>query len=99
MEALEVGVHALGVRAGARGGDARSAAEDSLEDYAFRHHVKPGLTGWAQCNGLRGATPRLEDIAERVKLDLWYVNNWSIRLDLEILIRTVFEVLKKRNAY
>jgi len=73
--------------------------EKILEDYAFRHHVKPGLTGWAQCNGSRGATPNVEDIAERVKLDLWYVNNWSLWLDVQILIKTFFEVARKRNAY
>jgi undecaprenyl-phosphate galactose phosphotransferase/putative colanic acid biosynthesis UDP-glucose lipid carrier transferase len=73
--------------------------ETLLGDYAFRHHVKPGITGWAQCNGARGATPTVEHIAARVKLDLWYINNWSIWLDLLILVRTVFEVLRKRNAY
>ncbi|MDN3278942.1 undecaprenyl-phosphate glucose phosphotransferase [Frankia sp. RB7] len=73
--------------------------EKILEDYAFRHHVKPGLTGWAQCNGSRGATPTVEAIAERVKLDLWYVNNWSLWLDVQILIKTFFEVARKRNAY
>lgn len=73
--------------------------EKILEDYAFRHHVKPGLTGWAQCNGSRGATPTVEDIAERVRLDLWYVNNWSLWLDIQILIKTFFEVARKRNAY
>jgi undecaprenyl-phosphate galactose phosphotransferase/putative colanic acid biosynthesis UDP-glucose lipid carrier transferase len=41
----------------------------------------------------------VEDIAERVKLDLWYVNNWSLWLDIQILIRTAFEVARKRNAY
>jgi Undecaprenyl-phosphate glucose phosphotransferase len=70
-----------------------------VSDYAFRHHVKPGLTGWAQCNGCRGATPSVEDIARRVKLDLWYINNWSLLLDLQILMKTFFEVLRKRNAY
>jgi undecaprenyl-phosphate galactose phosphotransferase/putative colanic acid biosynthesis UDP-glucose lipid carrier transferase len=73
--------------------------EKLLSDYAFRHHVKPGLTGWAQCNGARGATPSIEHIAERVKLDLWYVNNWSLWLDLQILVKTFYEVLRKRNAY
>jgi Undecaprenyl-phosphate glucose phosphotransferase len=73
--------------------------ETLLSDYAFRHHVKPGITGWAQCNGARGGTPTIEHIAERVKLDLWYINNWSLRLDFLILIKTVFEVLRKRNAY
>jgi undecaprenyl-phosphate galactose phosphotransferase/putative colanic acid biosynthesis UDP-glucose lipid carrier transferase len=70
-----------------------------VSDYAFRHHVKPGLTGWAQCNGSRGATPSVEEIARRVKLDLWYINNWSLLLDFQILIKTFFEVIRKRNAY
>ena len=73
--------------------------ENILSDYAFRHHVKPGITGWAQCNGARGATPSIEHISERVKLDLWYINNWSLWLDIKILIKTVFAVLRKRNAY
>jgi undecaprenyl-phosphate galactose phosphotransferase/putative colanic acid biosynthesis UDP-glucose lipid carrier transferase len=73
--------------------------ENILGDYAFRHHVKPGITGWAQCNGARGATPSIEHISERVKLDLWYINNWSLWLDIQILIKTFFEVLRKRNAY
>lgn len=70
-----------------------------LSDYAFRHHVKPGLTGWAQCNGSRGATPSVEHVAERVKFDLWYINNWSLLLDFHIIMKTFFEVLRKRNAY
>jgi Undecaprenyl-phosphate glucose phosphotransferase len=73
--------------------------EKVLGDYAFRHHVKPGMTGWAQCNGERGATPTIERISERVKLDLWYINNWSLWLDIQILIKTFFEVLRKRNAF
>jgi undecaprenyl-phosphate galactose phosphotransferase/putative colanic acid biosynthesis UDP-glucose lipid carrier transferase len=73
--------------------------QNVLSDYAFRHHVKPGITGWAQCNGARGATPSIEHISERVKLDLWYINNWSLWLDIQILIKTFFEVLRKRNAY
>jgi Undecaprenyl-phosphate glucose phosphotransferase len=68
-------------------------------DYAFRNHVKPGITGWAQCNGARGATPTIEHISERVKLDLWYINNWNLWLDFQILIKTFFEVLRTRNAY
>jgi undecaprenyl-phosphate galactose phosphotransferase/putative colanic acid biosynthesis UDP-glucose lipid carrier transferase len=73
--------------------------ENILSDYAFRHHVKPGITGWAQCNGARGATPSIEHISERVRLDLWYINNWSLWLDMQILIKTFFEVMQKRNAY
>jgi Undecaprenyl-phosphate glucose phosphotransferase len=73
--------------------------EKVLQDYAFRHHVKPGITGWAQVHGLRGATPTVDLISRRVKMDLWYINNWSLWLDIQILIKTVFEVLRKRNAY
>jgi Undecaprenyl-phosphate glucose phosphotransferase len=76
-----------------------SKFESILSDYAFRHHVKPGITGWAQCNGARGATPSIEHISQRVKLDLWYIDNWSLWLDIQILIKTFFEVLRKRNAY
>ena len=73
--------------------------ENVLSDYAFRHHVKPGMTGWAQCNGARGATPTVEHIQNRVKLDLWYINNWSLWLDFQILVKTFFEIIRKRNAY
>jgi Undecaprenyl-phosphate glucose phosphotransferase len=73
--------------------------EKVLEDYAFRHHVKPGMTGWAQVNGLRGATPSVDQISRRIKMDLWYINNWSLWLDIQILLKTVVEVLRKRNAY
>jgi Undecaprenyl-phosphate glucose phosphotransferase len=73
--------------------------EKVLEDYAFRHHVKPGMTGWAQVNGLRGATPTVDLISRRVKMDLWCINNWTLWLDVQILMKTSFEVLRKRNAY
>ncbi|WP_036264207.1 undecaprenyl-phosphate glucose phosphotransferase [Methylocapsa aurea] len=67
-----------------------------ISKYSFRHHVKPGMTGWAQVNGLRGETGRLDQMVERVKLDLWYVNHWSFGLDLSILLRTCFEVMRNR---
>ena len=73
--------------------------EKILGDYAFRHHVKPGITGWAQVHGLRGATPTVDLISRRVKMDLWYINNWTLWLDFQILVKTFFEVLRKRNAY
>jgi Undecaprenyl-phosphate glucose phosphotransferase len=73
--------------------------EKLLQDYAFRHHVKPGMTGWAQVNGFRGATPSVEQIARRVEMDLWYINNWSLWFDFQILIKTFFEVVRKRNAF
>jgi exopolysaccharide biosynthesis polyprenyl glycosylphosphotransferase len=65
-----------------------------VKDYTNRSHVKPGMTGWAQVNGLRGETPCFDQMAERVKFDLWYVNHWSLRLDLYILLRTGFEVFR-----
>jgi Undecaprenyl-phosphate glucose phosphotransferase len=67
--------------------------------YAFRHHVKPGITGWAQVNGFRGGTPHLDQMKQRVERDLWYINNWSFGLDLQILARTCFELVRGPNAY
>ena len=63
--------------------------------YMERHHEKAGITGWAQVNGLRGDT----SIYERTKYDLWYVENWSIWLDIKILIRTGVRFLFDHNAY
>ena len=68
----------------------------SIADYGFRHHFKPGITGWAQVNGLRGETRSVDKMTERVKLDLWYINNWSLGFDIYILLRTCFEVLRDR---
>jgi undecaprenyl-phosphate galactose phosphotransferase/putative colanic acid biosynthesis UDP-glucose lipid carrier transferase len=71
----------------------------SIGKYAFRHHVKPGITGWAQVNGFRGGTPELDLMKGRIDLDLWYIDNWSFWLDLWIIARTCFEVARGRNAY
>jgi undecaprenyl-phosphate galactose phosphotransferase/putative colanic acid biosynthesis UDP-glucose lipid carrier transferase len=70
-----------------------------VAEYAFRHHVKPGITGWAQVNGYRGETPQLEQMKCRVEHDLWYINNWSLALDLKILFQTCLETVRRRNAY
>jgi len=72
---------------------------DLLSDYAFRHHVKPGITGWAQVRGYRGETARVEQMKGRVDCDLWYINNWSLVLDLKILALTCVELMRRRNAY
>jgi Undecaprenyl-phosphate glucose phosphotransferase len=72
--------------------------EKRLADYAFRRHVKPGITGWAQCNGSRGPTPTEADVRKRVELDLWYVTNWSIWLDAYILVKTIFVLPNQKNA-
>ena len=71
----------------------------TIEKYAFRHHVKSGITGWAQVCGARGETDTLEKMQRRVDLDLWYINNWSIWLDVSILIRTIFVVIARENAH
>ena len=70
-----------------------------IANYAFRQHVKPGLTGWAQIKGLRGETAKLELMEARVTHDLWYIKNWSIWLDLRIIVRTLFVLLRPQNAY
>jgi lipopolysaccharide/colanic/teichoic acid biosynthesis glycosyltransferase len=70
-----------------------------IEDYALRQRVKPGITGWAQIHGLRGETPTLESMRRRVLLDVWYARKADLVLDLEILLRTPFEVLRQRNAH
>lgn len=69
-----------------------------IDAYMLRHRIKPGLTGLAQINGFRGETDTIDKMQSRVNYDLAYINNWSISLDIEILIRTVF-VLFGRNAY
>jgi undecaprenyl-phosphate galactose phosphotransferase/putative colanic acid biosynthesis UDP-glucose lipid carrier transferase len=72
---------------------------NSIDNYAFRQHVKPGITGWAQTHGFRGETADIASMHKRIQLDLWYINNWSFWLDCRILGRTCFEVLRPRNAY
>jgi putative colanic acid biosysnthesis UDP-glucose lipid carrier transferase len=67
--------------------------------YAFRRRVKPGLTGWAQVHGRRGPTPTRASIEERVELDLWYIDNWSLSLDLAVLLWTPIELVRGQNAY
>jgi undecaprenyl-phosphate galactose phosphotransferase/putative colanic acid biosynthesis UDP-glucose lipid carrier transferase len=66
-----------------------SEYEKLIADYAFRHHVKPGITGWAQVNGYRGETATTDLMSKRVELDRWYVSNWSMWLDIAILFRTL----------
>ncbi|MFG1379831.1 undecaprenyl-phosphate glucose phosphotransferase [Xanthobacter autotrophicus] len=69
-----------------------------IAGYAFRHHVKPGITGWAQANGLRGETSEISLMERRIEMDLWYINNWSIWLDIKIILRTFIEVFRN-DAY
>lgn len=67
----------------------------SIPRYMDRHREKAGITGWAQINGLRGDT----SITERTKYDLWYIENWSLLLDLKILVRTILRIFSDRQAY
>jgi putative colanic acid biosynthesis UDP-glucose lipid carrier transferase len=70
-----------------------------IDGYMLRHKVRPGLTGWAQVNGLRGETRTLERMQARIDHDLDYLRNWSLHLDLYIMARTLWVVLKGENAH
>jgi lipopolysaccharide/colanic/teichoic acid biosynthesis glycosyltransferase len=72
---------------------------DITDIYAHRHRVKPGITGWSQVNGARGATDTTAQLQRRVELDLYYIDNWSLLLDLRILLKTVRVVLDRANTY
>lgn len=68
-------------------------------NYAYRQHVKPGLTGWAQVNGYRGQLRTVADIETRVKFDLWYIDNWNLAVDFKIIFMTAIEIMRGDNAY
>jgi putative colanic acid biosynthesis UDP-glucose lipid carrier transferase len=70
----------------------------AISNYTVRQKVKPGITGWAQVNGARGATPTLDVMQQRVNLDAWYVAHASLALDLKILLRTPLVVFSGENA-
>ena len=70
----------------------------AIENYSGRHKVKPGITGWAQVNGFRGETSENEQMADRVRYDLAYVDNWSLWFDIKILLMTVKAVVFPKNA-
>lgn len=73
--------------------------KDLVESYMRRHKVKPGITGWAQVNGFRGETDTLDKMEKRVRYDLWYIDNWSLWLDLKIIFLTIFKGFINKNAY
>lgn len=85
--------HALKAKAGDK------LYEDVIDEYAVRHKVKPGITGWAQVNGWRGATDTEADLLGRVEHDLYYIENWSIMFDLMIIARTFFAVVGGKNSH
>jgi len=70
-----------------------------ITGYMIRHKVKPGITGWAQVNGFRGETDTLDKMRARIEYDLSYLRNWSLQLDLQIVLKTVLVVLRTQNVY
>jgi putative colanic acid biosysnthesis UDP-glucose lipid carrier transferase len=70
-----------------------------INGYMIRHKMRPGITGWAQVNGLRGETSTVDKMHRRIQYDLDYLKNWSLWLDLKILVRTALTVANDRNAY
>jgi putative colanic acid biosynthesis UDP-glucose lipid carrier transferase len=70
-----------------------------IDGYMLRHKVKPGITGLAQVNGARGETETLEKMERRVELDHRYIREWSLWMDLKILVQTALVVAKQENAY
>ena len=85
--------HALQAKA------ANTLYDQVVDGYFARHRVKPGITGWAQINGWRGETDTSEKIQRRVEHDLYYIENWSVLFDLQILLTTPFALLNTENAY
>jgi Undecaprenyl-phosphate glucose phosphotransferase len=73
--------------------------EQRIADYAFRYHVKPGITGWAQVKGYRGETRTDDVMNSRIECDLWYINNWSIWLDIKIILKTLFMEIWQSRGY
>jgi lipopolysaccharide/colanic/teichoic acid biosynthesis glycosyltransferase len=70
-----------------------------INGFFGRYRVKPGITGWAQVNGWRGETDTTEKLRNRYEHDVYYIENWSVFLDIKILFKTVFVVISSDNAY
>jgi exopolysaccharide biosynthesis polyprenyl glycosylphosphotransferase len=85
--------HALQAKA------ANTLYDQVVDGYFARHKVKPGITGWAQVNGWRGETDTSDKIQKRVEHDLHYIENWSILLDIKIMLATPVSLFRTKNAY
>ena len=70
---------------------------DLIGDYMIRHLAKPGITGWAQVNGCRGETKELSEMKERVEKDIWYIEHWSVELDVSIFFMTIWQILRHKD--
>lgn len=68
-----------------------------IGDYMIRHLVKPGITGWAQINGCRGETKELSEMKERVEKDIWYIEHWSVELDVSIILTTIWQMIRHND--
>jgi putative colanic acid biosynthesis UDP-glucose lipid carrier transferase len=79
--------------------DHNEVYSQEIRGYFARHRVKPGITGWAQVNGLRGETDTLKKMEDRVRYDISYVENWSLLFDIRILAMTALACFVGRNAY
>ena len=85
--------HAILTTAGGR------ECDEVVNQYAVRHKVKPGITGWAQVNGWRGTMQDEEHLIRRVEHDMYYINNWTPLFDIQIIVRTLWVVLHGRNSF
>jgi lipopolysaccharide/colanic/teichoic acid biosynthesis glycosyltransferase len=85
--------HAVSAKAGGR------LYEEVVDEYAVRHKVKPGITGWAQVNGWRGNTDTEQALIKRVEHDLYYIENWTITFDIKIIIMTAWSIINGKNSY
>jgi putative colanic acid biosynthesis UDP-glucose lipid carrier transferase len=75
-------------------------SKEKIHRYMQRHMVKPGITGWAQVNGFRGETKDPVFMQKRIDYDLWYIENWSLGLDIQIILMTIWKMIKgDPNAY
>ena len=73
--------------------------KELIDRYMLRHRVKPGITGWAQINGLRGQTDTVEKMRKRVEFDIYYIRNWSFQLDISIILRTAVHGWTGKSAF
>jgi putative colanic acid biosynthesis UDP-glucose lipid carrier transferase len=72
----------------------------TVENYMLRHSVLPGITGWAQVNGLRGEVKTVQDMQRRVDFDLYYIHRWTFWLDSQIILQTIINFVRgDQNAY
>lgn len=69
-----------------------------IGDYMIRHLAKPGITGWAQINGCRGETKELSEMKDRVEKDIWYIEHWSVELDISIILTTIWQLLRHNDG-